>query len=180
MKTKHILASLGILLMLISCRKEEDPTESPNPWVFTYDGVEHDLKSGALIHYPSFSHSGAENVDLLLYTKGVDLIIGSEGLPNDASGNGYILYFECYSADSAYLSDGTYTLDTNIRALSIATAAINPVVNGNTDLWFEVPSTQFEVIYKDGEFQIIGSGKDEANLNFDFKYKGELDWYQES
>lgn len=164
-----------------ACRKDEDDTGQEFPQEFLYNGSRYEMSGGALMHYPSFSHTGlGENVDLLLYTKGVNLVVGQDGIPDSASGNGFILFFETFSSDSTYLPSGDYVQDTSRRAFTYTTAGIVALVNNNSDLWFDVKQADLEVVYDQGVYTLVGSGKDEADLNFNFSYQGPLTYYQDN
>lgn len=180
MKTKYIIPILSAFLLLAACKKEEDDQSPGFPQELIYNDVRYEIAGGAFIHYPAFSHAQGQNLDLLLYTEGVSLLLDEDGLPGGASGNGYILYFEGYSSDSTVYPSGTYEMDTTLKAFSFSSGALNPVINGNIDLWFDIKSGSFEVVEENGKHTFIGDGKDEGDLGFNFSYQGNLDWYQES
>ena len=180
MKTKYILILSGLLLLFSACKRDDDePKSAPVPLEFVYDGNKHILAGGSLLHYPSISTPQAQSLGLLLYTDGVDLQFDPQGFPSGAAGNGFILYFDCLSSDSTVLSSGWYEMDTLNLPKTITWGSVNPVVNGNMDLWFDCKSASFEVLYENGQYTITGEGLDEADFGFTFSYQGPLDWYQE-
>lgn len=173
---KYLLLSLGLVLALSSCKKEEDDdtggtTEFSQELVL--DGTKYTLGTGFMEFYPDYGVN-SENLDLYFLSDGVTVHYDNDNYPDSISGNGYMLYFEMFSSDSTFLSAGTYVMDTTRTLNTFQSSALSPIVNGEATSFDGLTAATVEVSRENNVYTITGSGKDASNRNFSFKFKKAL------
>lgn len=175
MKKTYLFLSMALLLAVSACKKDEDDDDStqPFPQELVVDGTRYELGTAFMEHYPDFGVN-SENLDLFMLTDGVTVYYNNDNYPDSISGNGYILYFEMFSADSTYLSAGTYVADTTYGQGTFATAFLAPITNGEVDNDEQLNSATVEVARDNNTYTITGSGKDDMNRDFNFSYQGAI------
>lgn len=174
---KYLFLSLSLVLALSACKKEEEDDQTNGTTEFSQElvvaGTKYTLGSGFMEYYPDYGVN-SENLDLFLLSDGVTIHFDSDNYPDSISGNGYLLYFEMFSADSTYLSNGTYVMDSTLTVNTFSSSSLAQVVNGEVNSFDDLNSGTVEVSRDDNVYTITGSGKDANNRDFSFKFKKAL------
>ncbi|MDC0630176.1 MAG: hypothetical protein P8H44_03570 [Flavobacteriaceae bacterium] len=84
----------------------DDNNSASSNNLLVVDGVEYPLKSGTLLNYGG--QSGLYNIDLDIYTLGIDVPDCTEGA---AVGQGQNIYFEMWTSEPDFLDSITYSID---------------------------------------------------------------------
>jgi hypothetical protein len=175
MKKAYLLLGLSLMLAVSACKKDEDDNDDtkPFPQELVVDGTRYEWGESFMEYYPDYGVN-SENLDLFMFTDGITVHYDSDNLPDSISGNGYVLYFELFSADSTYLSAGTYTADSTLAQGTYYSSFLAPVTNGELSGDEELNSATVEVVREDNVYTITGSGKDGMNRDFSFSYQGAI------
>lgn len=176
MKKQLMIALFGGLILFSACTKDEDDNNdgtTTTPSELVVDGTTYTLGSAFLEHYPDYGVN-SNNLDLIMLSDGITVYYDEDNYPDSISGSGYMAYFESFSSDSTYLSNGTYTADTTLTVNTFATAWVAPVSNGEVNQTDQIMSGSFTVNRADNVYTITGSGKDHNSKDFNFSFNGAI------
>lgn len=175
---KSILFALAGLFIFASCTKDEDDdSNTPFPQELVLDGTRYEWGTAFMEHYSDYGNN-SENLDLFLITDGVTVIYDADNYPDSITGSGYMLYFEMFSSDSTFISDGTYTYDSTLTVNTYDGAFLGQVVNGELTNDNEIVNGEVKVVRDGSTYTITGSGKNATdNTDFTFSYQGALTLY---
>jgi len=180
-KSKLFVGLLGTLLLVSACKKDDDNDGANNsgdfPQELVLDGTRHGLGTAFMEFYPDYGVN-SHNLDLILLSDGLTAHYDADNYPDSISGNGYMMYFEMFSADSTFLSAGTYSMDTTLTVNTFQGAFVAPVSNGEINGSPEQLKTgSVEVSRSNNVYTITGSGKDADNKDFEFSYQAAITIY---
>lgn len=180
MKSWRVLALAAIFSFgLVSCEddKDEDDNPMPFPQELIIDGNRQGLGEALIFNYGA-EPGGNVNLDLNILTDGLTIIYDN-GIPDSVTGSGNLMYFEAWTSDSTFLSEGTYNLDTAFteNVFTISYGDIGNVVNGEYTGEFEMTKATFEVVRDNSVYTITGSGTLEDGKTFTFSFQNEIPIY---
>ena len=160
-KKAFLLGLLGAVTFSSCTKDEEDKataavTEFPQELLI--DETRYELGDGFIISYGTSTDYQGTNLDLNLITSGIDVIYDANGLPDSATGAGFIMYLEMYSADSTALTAGTYTMDTTAGG-NLLTISDGAVFSSGmaAEIEYEFVSGSIEVVLENGVYSLAGS-----------------------
>lgn len=176
---KSLLFALAGLFLFTSCTKDEedDDNTTPFPQELVLDGTRYEWGTAFMEHFSDYGVN-SENLDLFLITDGINVIYDANNYPDSITGSGYILYFEMFSSDSTYMSNGTYTNDSTLTLNTYYGSSLGQVTNGEFINDNDIENGEV-VVSRDGStYTITGSGKDATNnVDFTFSYQGAITVY---
>lgn len=177
---KTFIPNLTVILLLgfaiAGCKKDSTKDETTKNKV-TVDGTEYEISKGFITNYGSYN--SAYNFDLVLVSSGLT-IHESSGLPDSASGNGNVVYFEMFSSSSDKLALGDYVYNDSGNAGSFDYADYmlnwNPTLQPNA-FGVEIKTGTVKVINNGTEYELSFSGTNANNKTITGYYKGSLKYY---
>ncbi|GEM_PF-1698930 len=174
--------AIALTGVFTSCEEDKkDNNGGNNPTTFkqelVYDGTTYTLKEAFIIDYGVTDN--AANFDINLVSDGITVQFDNDGAPIGATGDGFAVYIEAWSADTVKFADGTYTIDTVDlgKAGTISYASIDRIQSGqfmDESEWAEGSSCTIEV--NDKEHTITGSGTTRNGKSFSFSFRKEFDY----
>ncbi len=180
MKKNLLIALFGSLIMFSSCKKDDDDDSNNGtgnfPQELVFDGTRYEWGTAFMEYYPDYGVNSS-NLDLILVTDGLTLHYDADNYPDSVSGTGFMLYFEMFSSDSTYISNGTYSYDSTLTVNTFYSAFLSPVSNGFAQKPDQLKAGEVEVSRTDNVYTITGTGKDSENKDFTFSYQGAITRY---
>jgi hypothetical protein len=169
------ISVLSLAFVITGCKKDKD---DPKPNAMTIGDTVINIVGGSLVNYGvGFYHEGY-NIDLHLFGEGVAMVETTPGT-REVTGEGFHYYSELFSADSTFLTNGTYVFDD--------TTSISPEIsfdygdyNFNTQefsTWTEFNEGTIKVRKSGNNYELILNLKDENDEVITGYYNGPLQYF---
>lgn len=174
-----LLSKMALLLattfVLSSCGDDDDDDNgngngNNQPANFLKIG-ENEFKFGAnfVLDYGTDPMSGL-NYDVNLVTDGINIIYDNQGFPDSATGSGYVVYLEFFSADTTTLAAGAYVVDSTYLPGTIGYAEVFEVIDGDEgNVEYDYTGT-VEVMVSGDNTTIKSTGKGDGTVDISFEY----------
>lgn len=168
-----------LLLSAAGQKADKQPYQSEFNNELSYADEKASLKEGLLVYTPNYDTTGLNEMEVLLYTEGVNIFDDEEGFPDSINGDGFMLYFALYTLDSTHLSPGEYSLQELRQNFGISDASIAIVSNADIESEMEMYSCEFELEIEEGVYTLVGKAKDKEGEKVKFQYQGRLRYYKD-